>query len=525
MKLSHCLNSCDITTLRRIADTYDFTCSRSSKNDLMQEIMMHFNNKNFIGERIEKVADEAYRESIAQLVLDKRREFSKEEITAVVRRAGQYDEKKAMHAVEQLQSDGWIYGLGQHSSKQRFLIPDDLRERVKPYIQSYFQQKVQLTSTTPIVHRDENLALVRDTSTFLSYTSRKELKLTQDGVLFKRSVQAILQLFEIKEEALTHGGWRFGYGRRFHDYPDRFALLYDFCFAHELISEGEDGFLHTSPKVQKWLEKPETDRLLEMYRYWLRTYRHSISNISTAVGTLIQAVHSRWVEKDSLNQLLTQYVSAYYYDTQTDVIEKRIYQMMIHLGLLMSGQLEDGGYVLRLTKLGHELLLDEKTVAPPSIKRETGSSLFIQPNFDLWLPLDQVNQLSWDIDQFAHLIEVDHMRKYRLTKESIHQGVQAGWTAKGICDFLLIHSNNRLPANVETMVHHWVRESHKITLSTRIVISCIDSTVADEVEEVLGIQKLETERISEQHFAVDPRDWDSLFATLQSSGYMPTILQ
>ena len=61
MRLSECLNSSDIDTLRRIAEAYRFDCSKSSKNALMQEIITHFRNRNFIAGALEEIPDAAFR--------------------------------------------------------------------------------------------------------------------------------------------------------------------------------------------------------------------------------------------------------------------------------------------------------------------------------------------------------------------------------------------------------------------------------------------------------------------------------
>ncbi|HEU4965380.1 MAG TPA: hypothetical protein VFV52_16255, partial [Bacilli bacterium] len=352
MRLSECLNSSDIGVLRKIADAHDFECSKSSKNALMQEIITHFHNRRFVADAYGSIREHAFREAVTQLMLDSRHEFSQEEVLAVVRRAGQTKEGMDIRWMNRLQKEGWVYRLNSKGGRQYYFIPDDLRKTMREFLSDTLKERVKVADQPPIVYRDEQLTLLRDTAVFLNFVGKNDVQITKDGTIMKRQQGQILALFEIKEEPLGKVSWRFGYGRRFHDYPDRFALIYDYCFSRELVAETQAGVLELTSKAQTWLQQEEKERVEDLFRYWRLLYRRPIPKLRVCVATLAQTAKDEWVHVDSMNNLLAPYVNDYYYDKAQTVMEQRIYNMLVHQGLLAHGQLAGGTAVIKLTALG-----------------------------------------------------------------------------------------------------------------------------------------------------------------------------
>jgi hypothetical protein len=443
MRLSECLNASDINMLRQIAEAYDFECSKSSKNALMQEIITHFHNRRFIAEAYTGIREHAFREAVTQLMLDSRNEFSREEVLAVIRRAGQTNEGMDIRWMNRLQKEGWVYRLNTKGGRQLYFIPDDLRKTMRDYLAENLKQRVKAAGQPPIVYRDENVALVRDTAVFLQFTAKHDVPLTKDGTIMKRQQAQLFSLFEIKEEPLGKVSWRFGYGRRFHDYPDRFALIYDYCYNRGLVLETTEGYLQATDKAEKWLQTGEKERVEDIFRYWRLLYRNAIPKLRVCVATLAQAAKDEWVHVESMNALIAPYVNDYYYDKSQQVMELRIYNMLVHQGLLAHGQLADGTPVIKLTALGRETLLNEaaaeqeaEDAAAEQEQAKAHMPLILQPNFDLLVPLEEFARLEWELDEVSDLIRVDTMRVHRITKSSVFRAFENGWTVETVLDFL-----------------------------------------------------------------------------------------
>lgn len=462
MRLSECLNSSDIDTLRRIAEAYRFDCSKSSKNALMQEIITHFRNRQFIAGALEEMPDAAFREAVSQLMLDNRQEFSREEVLALLRRAGRMEDGADLKWMARMMNEGWLFRLNSKGGRQFYFIPEDLRRTIRDYLSVNLQSRVEVAEGTPIVYRDENLALVRDTAAFLQYVRSHDVRITKDGTILKRTQQEILSLLEIKEEALGKVSWRFGYGRRFHEYPDRFALIYDYCYHCGLIVETAEGSLQTGDKLGDSLKRGEKERLEDVFRYWRLLYRRPIPQLKLCIATLAQAAKDGWVLVDSMNQLLSAYVQDYYFDKVPALIEQRICNMLVHLGLLAHGQLADGTAVIKVTALGRELLLEEEgAVVEETVEAaEEGRivPIIVQPNFDVLVPVETYDRIAWELEEVTDLIRVDTMRIHRLTKSSVMRAFDLGWTAETVHEFLHDGTGGIVPGNVERMIQQWESE-------------------------------------------------------------------
>ncbi|MBL0388518.1 helicase-associated domain-containing protein [Tumebacillus sp. ITR2] len=527
MRLSECLNSSDIETLRNIANAYSFDCSKSSKNALMQEIITHFQNRTFIAQALDGLKEGAYREAVAQLMLDSRVEFSREEILATVRRTIQ--PKKEGHDLKwmnRLLAEGWLFRLNSKGGRQFYFIPEDLRRTIRDCLSHSLKQQVHVAEQTPIVYRDENLALVRDTGVFLHYLSRHEVRVTKDGSILKRQQQEIFSLLEIKEEALGKVSWRFGFGRRFHEYPDRFALLYDYCYARHLIEETADGALVLGPNAAAWQESGEKERAADLFRYWRLLYRRPIPQLRLCVNLLASAARDEWVYASSISDLIAPHVKDYYYDKAPAIKELRIYNMLVHLGLLAHGQLADGSAVLKVTNLGRELLLQEEAHVEESesaVEEAVRVPLILQPNFDLLVPIEGAERIAWELEEVTDLIRVDTLRVHRITKSSIARCLDNGWTAETILDFLREETADMVPGNVERMIQQWESEFKRVQLHRTVLVSCLDSSIAADLKVMPEIAPYYRADLSDTEFLITERGTRPLQEILRRMGYQADL--
>jgi hypothetical protein len=524
MRLSECLNSSDIDTLRKIADAYRFDCSKSSKNALMQEIMAHFNNRKFLSGAFTDIKEAPYREAVSQLMLDSRGEFSREEVLAMVRRASPDLAAEDAKWMQRLMHDGWLFRLNAKGGRQLYLIPEDLRKTLRQCLSESLKQRVKVAEEMPLVYRDENLALVRDTMVFLNFVGKNDIRITKDGTIIKRTQAQILSLLEIKEEALGKVSWRFGYGRRFHDYPDRFALIYDYCQARELIVETAEGTLERGAKADAWLLCEEKERLFDLFRFWRLLYRRPIPKLKLCINTLIQTAKEDWVHVDSMNELLVPYVGDYYFDKARAVMEQRIYNMLVHQGLLAHGQLADGSAVLRVTALGRELLHGEKGAAEengPEAEREAvpHAPLILQPNFDILVPVESYARIEGELEVLTELIRVDTMRVHRITKASCLRAFEQGRTAETVLAFLRTETGDMVPGNVERMIEQWAAEAKRVRLYRSIVVECREEQVADALKVAVDVAPHLRLALTPTHFLIAESGLEPLQRLLKEQGY------
>jgi Helicase conserved C-terminal domain/Transcription factor Tfb2 len=447
MKLAECLNTADISTLRAIAERYDLHCSRHSKLSLLQEILYTFQSSAFLQEHMETwVHGREY--AMLRLSLEQRRTFSQEELVGVLQ--GQGDDNALDKAVQ----EGWLFPTTRYGGRLLYCVPEELQSKIRGVMVQRFSKQLETMDDGPLLYQEEGHAMVRDVDVFLEYVRNHDVRLTTDGSIYKRNLTQILELLEVPEEPLQ-SGWRFGYGRRFHDYPDRFALLYDYAYHANLISEDNDGLLRLADGVAAWAGLDMLDRQRAFVRFYMSTYRRPIKRLPQ-VAQLIAHAARKWTCSDGMLTALSDLVQPYYYDEQHQVWKTRILKMLMHLGLIRTGSDESGREWFQITQLGQQLLTPDALPVIPDQAKEKQRILIVQPNFEIVVTTDQP-MITAELSLFTELRQAGVIRVYRMTEESVQKGVAAGKSLTAWLDFLQTYSQTPVPGNVERTLEEWDR--------------------------------------------------------------------
>ncbi len=403
---------------------------------------MQFRRKDFLAEQMKHWI--AGRESgLLRLCLEPNRPMSPEELSAWF--GSDRDALKAML------TEGWLFQttrLG--GGRTLFFIPDDLREKIARRLVSDLLANVRMSATGPLVYAEETDMLLTDLDSFLQYASNHALTLTQDGALYKRHLEKIVALMQVQEELLG-GGWRFGYGRRFHDYPDRFAFIYDFAYAEGLVAEPADAVLRVEPVWDEWNQMGRLKRQRKMVSFYLSHYRRAIRRLPVIVQLLAQT--KVWVNSSDMFTAIDGLINEYYYDTKENVWQVRILKMLRHLGIVRVGTDEFGEEWFQITKLGQQLLAQDvsEQMMPERAKTQV---LIVQPNFDIVITQD-APQITAELALFADLRQSGALRIYRLSTSSASRALEAGKTPEDMLAFLARHSQTPIPGNVERTILSW----------------------------------------------------------------------
>ncbi|TXK81426.1 hypothetical protein [Paenibacillus sp. N3.4] len=357
MNLADMLSYADIHDLGRIAHTYNCECNGHSKNELIQSILNTALRREIFQKQIENLNLEDIR-FLNSLLFDPRNAFSIEELTARVRQARFQQEDKSdwnpREMIIKFKQLGWLFNGYSQQTKYLFHVPQDLKNRFSDVLTSQFKQALKLTDE-PNVYRDEQMLIVEDIFHFLTYISHHdEIPLTADGAMYKRQLQQIIDRLSVQEEMVPRGVWRFGYGRMFKEYPNRFSFIYDYCYYHQYIRE-QAQTLHLTEEGKTRLLERKKENLADVYRFWLRLYKNPIPNVQS-IAQWIERLGGNWVTAGSLGGVLCQLVKPFYYDTSESIVEQRILQMMMHLGLIRIGEDQEEGSVIQVTKLGKKVI-------------------------------------------------------------------------------------------------------------------------------------------------------------------------
>ena len=400
MLLAEMLGYADISQLMRIAEMYRLECDGHSKHELMQSILSAVGEKH----RFESLLDGLSLEDerfLHSLLFDDRDAFSLEELLARVRssrfdaeaKPGSPEEVAAVRlefdpiapspkgrskrkrksaapkdepaqgggssasglreTISRFKQYGWLFNGTNGTNRYLFRVPEDLKERFRGVLAQRMAGRL-VYAGEPRAYRDEQELMADDVLVLLDFAARHEVPLTRDGAMYKRNLVQLLELLSVREEPPARGSWRFGYGRRFKDYPDRLALLYDYCHYKGYLSESDSRLRLTEAGAGR-LASRAAENPAELYRFWVRLYRAAIPNLPALVR-LIDRLADRWVTADSLRDALKPFVRPFYYDDPASVLDKRVFAMMVHLGMLRIGEDGDGRTVLKMTNAGRKMI-------------------------------------------------------------------------------------------------------------------------------------------------------------------------
>ncbi len=526
MRLSECLNQSDISRLRRIAVRQAISCSLYSKNALLQAILTSYSEPEHVPSRLQSISREAL-SAIQEIALDGRLCYAREELFAMLHRVtpaqevSRDQENSTLPLLSELLEEGMVFELGS-PSRRTYVCPTDVWKRLSAITAKNLRDTVQRYVHEPAVYRFDGSAMARDAVTCLLFFARQDVKLTQDGIIFKRQQSQLLQLLEISEEPLpTQTGWRFGFGRRFHDYPERFALIYDHLCDEGCIVEDPQGQLGVDRDASAaYMTRTEDDRARALLRFYVRTYRGAIRTLARVVAKIGQLAARDWVYGESILHALGDLVTDYYYEPRASVYEWRVMQMLVCLGVLMKGQGENGAPVYKISAAGSLWLNHSQGLDPGETEQSMMPAAVIQPTFDILLPAESDSTYGWDLQQVAISVTRDRMCIYQLTRDSIYIALQAGWTEGRLFEFLARISGNCIPGNVEHTIRGWCEEYGRVSLLVCCVLNCRDEKTLAEIEQLPPVHDRHIGRFGELALAFSPNQLQDLFALLKKLGYL-----
>ncbi|GAA0403307.1 hypothetical protein [Paenibacillus motobuensis] len=356
MNLADMLTYADIAQLSRIANHYQCDCNGNSKHELIQSILQTVGRRGFIEHHLDGMSIEDLR-FLNALLFDGRKQFSLEDLLACAKqsravKAGldqEQERENPREVISRFRQRAWLFQGATPATRYLFEVPDDLRHRLREVLERRIKSEVIQAEQEPVLYREEPELMTTDLLLFLEYVMNHSVALNAEGVMYRRSQMQIMDMLHVSEP-LVGKGWRFGYGRRFKDYPSRFSLLYDYAYHIRLIKEEGDSLRLTSTGLA-YLKEEHREAMLQFVTFWLRLYKIPIPNLLSIIYW-IERSSADWVSVASLYQKLGYLISPFFYDTPESIFEERILRMMLHLGMIRIGENEDGERYVQTTGFG-----------------------------------------------------------------------------------------------------------------------------------------------------------------------------
>lgn len=345
MRIADWLTYIDIEQLKQMSHYYNCEIHDNSKHNMIRSLLQQINARAHMERAWEELSD-AERRFFTLLIFDSCPAFTMEELLAKGRIAFDGQEGQPRSLVVLALKKGWLFRGYSLKTQNLYHIPSDVRDSITEHLRTIHRLPAPHIAFSA---ENEECLLARDMVRFLRYLNREIVRLTSDGAIYRQNLKQILQSFHVDtEDHTTPVGPRFGFGRRYHLYPDRFSLLYDYAFYKEYIVE-EDSYLILSDVGQGKLHSSMEDEARDLYRFWIRLYRRPLPNLPVIVKW-IGLLANEWVSSEVIYEQVKQWIAPYYYET-VESLYQRVIKMLLHLGAI-SQAIHENETFIRLTKSG-----------------------------------------------------------------------------------------------------------------------------------------------------------------------------
>ena len=410
-----------------------------------------------------------------------------------------------------LAESGFIFTFAASSMQYYYIVPADLRLLLQEIFAKDMSATLRHPKETPKNVRNDGFALVRDIFTFLCFASQHGIRQTQQGSIYKHTQKHLLKRFEVPNDTLKV------YDRinPVVENPDRLALICHFCRHQKLIRQQDTDFV-CSETGQEWIQKTDTEKLLDIYNHWLE---HSVSKEPSA--SIAQSIvrilpPEQWILLSSIQEQISKFtVNATWMQTLYSQLERSWVNHLTYMGGITFTHLGDD-VAIRVTDIGRRLFYGE-----PIESYQFESSFIVQPNHEVLASSYLAPELRWKLNHIAELYQADQMSTYKFSAESIYNALRSGFSLDEILVFLKAHSKTGIPQNVEVSIKDWAERYGQIYLMDVMLLRCKNAHIAQEIRTSKQIGKYILGEISPTDFVVSRQQSQKLLALLEKRNYMP----
>lgn len=336
-------------------------------------------------------------------------------------------------------------------------------------------------------------ALVLDITHYLAYLAGNGVALTQNGYLWKKDQSRIERGFLIREWFKNGAPYR-------PEFPGRTAFISAFCETSGLSFSG-DSVLRVYPAAQVWAQQPFWESARDVFRFWRTWLFPRLGQVDPLAKLLGALPDGAWFGADQIAAQILPFITGEVRQDNPMVSFNGFFRTALNLGIV------DAGYrgrsaVYAVTKLGRWLLAATNVKAEAEIEIRLESRIYPQPSFEILAPKETEPAVLWMLGLFCDLQQIDGFRTYRLTRESVHRGLN--WV--GIQDFIDLaeQCGPGLPNNVQFTLKDWAAGFGKAALIPGTLLRCEDAELAQAIYYAPRFVNSGIERLNETDLLIPP---------------------
>jgi hypothetical protein len=411
-------------------------------------------------------------------------------------------------------------------------------------------------------HGDPQLFL-RDLYLYWDTVRRGEIDLIKSGFVGKRGLQQLNAALLTPDPTLDNAGQE--------DQTGRLYLLHQLLQELKLV-KSQGGKLHptmtNSRIIPEFWQKTTLEQMTAILMEWrmlskplhfpggdvYQRYDFALPQACNLLLTALAELPGVWIEVEDLLVWLQDrnsdflfpqrsrveggrgYYHSYYHSTPEETIasmnklERQFVIQAIASFLFQLGLVELGfenhtsnpfdWYAFRLTPLGTAVLQKKSfTSAEPT------GQIIIQPNFQVLamgpVPLNLLARL----DMFAERKKVDRTAfEYQLSRESVYNAQQAGFTVNDIQRFLETVSPHELPQNIRRTLDEWAAHHERIVFRRGVtLLHAADESLLERLLSDSETGRLLARPVGKAIALVRTKQQTRLVGALQDAGLFPAV--
>lgn len=358
------------------------------------------------------------------------------------------------------------------------------------------------------------ISLIRDIFLILKYADENELKITQEGKIYKRCMRNLEKLlgdFRVIGESI------------FDDVTDRLRFLINYLSKVRIF------------KLRKNVLEIDDDNCIEWYRNSAFNRLNGI--LEYYEDDIIKRDISYWVVKSSIGQLnsdnwykISDYVEEIkglllnIKDANSRMVEVLIKSNLFSLynfGLL-DMTISDNGKPKHFKPNDNYFALIEGE--EDGFVVEESDEITIQADFTVIARRDLCLNLRQEMERFLWIERMDEMIHYKMDKESVYRAMISGMSYEDIMGMLIKHSVKEPPQNIIYTLQKWGSQYANIKFFEGVIINTDSDKIAEEVKMMLDDREINYRDIPKRSIVLDREDYEGVYDLLLEMDYLPKPL-
>jgi len=523
MRLRECLTQVPSGMLRKMAARYGLPYVGEYVPDIRDSLIKYFLSPSTLHPLLESLAD-VESTALGLLALSDEDGLHRVRCHRQLRTLTGLSHEESRRQYVRLLRRGLVFQV-KRGWEELYLVPNDLRRFVRTWTLEKLARKASVCERETIeARRVPPDLLVRQAHWFLAACKKGQPRITQQGRIYKRD----------QEDLFRHLGWPlpaveasfFTLDNR-HLEPVQYLLSY---FEWYGVIDGLDSRLRVRSRLDAWLAWEPAEKHASMVDYLYEYYMNSEA-IQLVLDSLELAGGS-WVEWRKLVESLAGYtvdapararlLSLVKDDTSGFWLSPL--PLAAGLGLVEVGVIEDSRAENGSTteNARPQRLALRWSTAQPVAEEGFASDFYVQPTFEVLVPLTADYWLLWNLELVADLEKIDLMCQYRLSRESVYRALEWGLEGQELLGFLEDGARNELPQNVAFSLESWMEKYGGIRFTEGILVHCADQEAAETFRSLAPVREGRAIVVGPQYFLIAPDDHEQIVDALRQAGQLPS---